>query len=108
MERTVSDKLRRALNTAGSWFLLTQIELILDWTGENGLLVETLYQKGFDREINGTRIRVSAIRGLIQDGLLCAAIQHIRDSKSVNRQHPEAYQLAQDVLVRRFGLKENL
>ena len=106
MKQTSSDNLRRMINTAGSWFLLTQVECILDWTAEDSLLAETLYQKGFDRDLSGTRTRVNAIRRLIENDMLGAAIEYIGNSPNVNRAHPEAHQLAQDVLERRFGLKE--
>lgn len=103
-----SETLRETLNTAGSWFLLTQVEVILNWSAEDSSLVEALYQKGFDRNKSGTRARVSAVRRLIRENLLKEALEKIRDSKQVNQQHPEAYQLAQDVLQRRFYSKEKL
>ena len=91
-----------AFTAAGGWFLLPQAETVLDWTGSQGELIDHLYTKGFDAKRRGTQTRVSSMRRLINEGCFADALIKVRDSNRINRQHPKAYQIASDILQRRF------
>lgn len=91
-----------AFTAAGGWFLLTQCETIWDWTGSKAELIEYLYTKGFDAKPSGTSTRVSSVLRLIDENRMEDAIVKCRDSKNINRVHPEACQIAEDILKRRF------
>ena len=91
-----------AFTAAGGWFLLTQFETIADWPGQKTDLIDYLYTKGFDAKEKGTSTRVSSVLRLIQENRIREAIEKCRDSNIINKQHPEARQIADDILSRRF------
>ncbi len=93
-----------AFTAAGGWFILTQYEEILNWTGTVADLIDNLYSKGFDKERTGTRTRVSSVVRLIEDNKGAEALIKIRDSKRINKMHPEARAMASNLLSRLYGL----
>lgn len=87
-----------AFTAAGGWFILTQFETVKCWKGSMTDLVDELYTKGFDAKRSGTNTRVSSLNRIIENGMGKEALLKIRDSKAINKQHPEAAQLAYRLL----------
>lgn len=92
-----------AFTAAGGWFFLTQFELIKAWAGSKAELVDLIYSKGFDAKRTGSNTRVSSSVRIINAGQGKEALIKIRDSKSINREHPEAEQMASELLSKYFG-----
>ncbi len=92
-----------AFTATGGWFFLTQFELIKAWVGNKSELVEMIYSKGFDAKRTGSNTRVSSSIRIIEAGRRKEALIKIRDSKLINRQHPEAEQMARELLSKYFG-----
>ncbi len=92
-----------AFTATGGWFFLTQFELIKAWVGNKSELVEMIYSKGFDAKRTGSNTRVSSSIRIIEAGRGKEALIKIRDSKLINRQHPEAEQMARELLSKYFG-----
>ena len=90
-----------ALTAAGMWFFLKEYTTIRDWNGTKVDLIEKLYLEGFDRDISGTRTRTNASIRIIDEGRAKEALERIRDSKIVNRKHPEAEKLAADLIAKK-------
>lgn len=91
-----------AFTAAGGWFFLTQFELIIAWNGSKAELVNLVYSKGFDAKKAGSSTRVSGSQRIINDGRGKEALIKIRDSKSINREHPEAERMACKLLSEYF------
>lgn len=91
-----------SFTAAGAWFFLTQFELIKSWPGSKAELVDLIYSKGFDSKKSGSNTRVSSSVKIINAGRGKEALIKIRDSKSVNRDHPEAERLASMLLKKHF------
>jgi hypothetical protein len=91
-----------AFTAAGGWFILTQYEEIANWVGSKSDLVDYIYSKNFDKNRTGSNTRVSSVLRIIENGKGREALQKIRDSTTINRQHPEAYSLASEKLSRLF------
>ena len=89
-----------SFTAAGGWFLLTQYETIVQWKGSKAELVDHLFLKGFDAQRRGTSTRVSSVLRLIDECRIKEAIEKCRDSVIINRQHPDARQLADAILKR--------
>ena len=87
---------------AGGWFLLTQFEKIYNWTGDKAELVDTLYNEGFDVKRTGTTTRVSSVIRIIEGDRGKEALVKIRDSKVINRTHPDAYDIASVLLAKYY------
>lgn len=95
----ISDKqFNDSFTAAGGWFILTQYETILNWDRTRSELVEALFEKGFDNKKSGTNTRVSGILRIIEAKRDEEALIKIRDSKTINRQHPEAFKMANHLL----------
>lgn len=91
-----------AFTAAGGWFLLTQYETIKTWTGSKTELVDLIYSKGFDSRRTGSSTRVSSALNIINNERGKEALIKIRDSKSINREHPEAHDIAASLLKQYF------
>ena len=91
-----------AFTAAGGWFLLTQFEKIYNWTGDKAELVDTLYNEGFDVKRTGTTTRVSSVIRIIEGDRGKEALVKIRDSKVINRTHPDAYDIASVLLAKYY------
>ena len=91
-----------AFTAAGGWFILTQFEEITEWNKEKSELVDYMFTKGFDAKRAGTNTRVSSTLRIIESGRGKEALEKIRDSATINRIHPEARNLAQEIIKRRF------
>lgn len=91
-----------AFTAAGGWFFLTQFELIKAWSGSKAELVDLIYGKGFDAKKTGSSTRVSSSLRIINGGRGEEALIKIRDSKSINREHPEAKRMASKLLSEYF------
>ena len=91
-----------AFTAAGGWFILTQYETIADWTGNRADLVDHIFSLDFDTKRTGSNTRVSSVLRLIDENRIKDAIIKVRDSKRINKQHPNAFGLANDILKRRF------
>lgn len=87
-----------AFTAAGGWFFLTQFELIKSWAGSKAELVDLIYSKGFDAKRTGSNTRVSSSLRIIDAGRGKEALIKIRDSKSINREHPKAEHMASELL----------
>ena len=92
-----------AFTAAGGWFFLTQFELIKSWAGSKAELVDLIYSKGFDAKRTGSNTRVSSSLRIIDAGRGKEALIKIRDSKSINREHPEAERMASKLLLKYFS-----
>ena len=92
-----------AFTAVGGWFFLTQFESIKAWAGSKAELVDMIYSKGFDAKRTGCNTIVSSSRRIINAGRGKEALIKIRDSKSINREHSEAEQMASDLLSNYFG-----
>ena len=92
-----------AFTAAGGWFFLTQFELIKSWAGSKAELVDLIYSKGFDAKRTGSNTRVSSSLRIINSGRGEESLIKIRDSRSINREHPEAKQMASELLSKYFG-----
>ena len=92
-----------AFTAAGGWFFLTQFELIKTWAGSKAELVDLVYSKGFDSKRTGSNTRVSSALRMINSGRENDALIKIRDSKRINKEHPEAEQIAIKLLLQYFG-----
>ena len=91
-----------AFTAAGGWFFLTQFELIKTGAGSKAELVDLVYSKGFDSKRTGSNTRVSSSLRIIDAGRGKEALIRIRDSKSINREHPEADRMARKLLSEYF------
>jgi hypothetical protein len=92
-----------AFTAAGGWFFLKQFELIKSWAGSKAELVDLIYSKGFDAKRTGSNTRVSSSVRIINASRGKEALIKIRDSKFINREHPEAERLASELLSKYFG-----
>lgn len=92
-----------AFTAAGGWFFLTQFELIKSWSGSKAELVDLIYTKGFDAKRTGSNTRVSSAARIIDAGRGKEALIKIRESKPINREHPEAERMASELLSKYFG-----
>ncbi|GEM_PF-1768055 len=93
-----------AFTAAGGWFILTQFEEILNWAGSVAELVDHLYGKGFDEKKTGTSTRVSSVLRLIESQRGVDALIKVRDSKRINQMHPEAKEMASELLSKFYNL----
>ena len=87
-----------AFTAAGSWFILTQYETIAGWTGSQKELVDYIFSLGFDLKRTGSNTRVSSTLRIIRENRIRDALVKIRDSKTINRQHPDAAAMATKLL----------
>ncbi len=92
-----------AFTAAGGWFFLTQFELIKSWYGDKSELIDLIYSKGFDSKRTGSNTRVSSVLRIIEADRVKDALIKIRESKTINRAHPEAEYLAGELLTKYFG-----
>jgi len=90
---------------AGGWFLLTQFEKIYNWNGTKADLIDELFLVGFDNKRTGTTTRVSSVMRIIEEERGEDALIKIRDSKTINRAHPEAREWADELLRKYYGEK---
>lgn len=91
-----------AFTAAGGWFLLTQYETIATWTESKTELVDLIYLKDFDSKRTGSSTRVSSALNIIRNNRGKEALIKIRDSKTINREHPEANDIASSLLKQYF------
>ena len=87
-----------AFSAAGGWFFLTQYRLIVSLKDNRRELLYRLFEKGFDTELTGTKTRMSSAIRIIDGGRTKEALEKIRDSKMINAKHPEAHDLAEEIL----------
>lgn len=97
-----------AFTAAGGWFLLTQYEEIANWKESKKDLVDFMYTKNFDKDRTGTNARVSSVLRIIENNRVQEALLKIRDSRTINRQHNEAYSLASKLLSELFKNTDNV
>jgi len=88
-----------AFTAAGGWFFLTQYRLIDSLKDNRKELLDKLFEKGFDAELSGTRVRMSSAIRIIEEGRAKEALEKIRDSKMIGSKHPEAHDLAEEILA---------
>jgi len=88
-----------AFTAAGGWFILTQYQLIANSNLERNELLRRLFAKGFDSDIKATQVRLSSVCRIIREGRSKEALEKIRDSKRINADHPEARQMAEEILA---------
>ena len=91
-----------AFTAAGGWFILTQFETVYEWSGEKRDLIDKLYFEGFDKARTGTSTRVSSLKRIIDNGRGKEALEKVRDSVNINRVHPEAYSMANNLLKKYY------
>lgn len=87
-----------AFTAAGGWFILTQFEKIHNWTGSKSDLVDELFKEGFDAKRTGTNTRVSSVIRIIEGNRGKEALIKIRDSKMINKAHPDAAEKAEELI----------
>ena len=87
-----------AFTAAGGWFIVSQYRLIAESNLSSRELLERLFAQGFDSELSGTKVRLASVRRLIEEGRVRDAMEKIRDSANINRVHPEAHDMAQEIL----------
>ncbi len=96
---TITDKqFDDAFTAAGGWFILTQFEKIHNWTGNKSDLVDELFKAGFDAKRTGTNTRVSSVIRIIDSNRGKEALIKIRDSKMINKAHPDAEEKANELI----------
>ena len=88
-----------AFTAAGGWFILTQYQFIANSNLDKESLLQKLFEKGFDAEIGGTRTRLNSTLRIIRESRSKEALEKIRDSKRINADHPEASQMAEEILA---------
>lgn len=88
-----------AFTAAGGWFILTQYQFIANSNLDKESLLQKLFEKGFDAEISGTRTRLNSTLRIIRESRSKEALEKIRDSKRINADHPEASQMAEEILA---------
>lgn len=91
-----------AFTAAGGWFILTQYRTIANWNGSKADLVDYIFSLGFDAKRTGANTRVSSVLRLIDENRIQDALVKVRDSIRINAQHPEAFQLANEILTQCF------
>ena len=91
-----------AFTAAGGWFFLSQYETIKHWTGSRAELVDLIFEIGFDKKRIGSHTRVSSSIRIIDNHRDLEALIKIRDSATINRQHPEAEQIAKNLIKKYF------
>lgn len=102
-EKMITDKqFEDAFTAAGGWFFLTQFELLKAWSGSKPDLIDLVFSKGFDSKRTGSNTRVSSSMRILNAGRGKEALMRIRDSKSINRDHPEAEHMASELLSKFF------
>lgn len=97
-----------SFTSVGGWFLLTNVEEIIALNNNNyttAQIAEIMFEKGFDSSILGTQTRVSSILRLIRGNRIIEAIEKVRDSARINSKHPQAKNLAIEIL-QRIHIKE--
>ena len=87
-----------AFTAAGGWFILTQFEIIHNWVGNKSDLVDELFKEGFDAKRTGTNTRVSSVIRIIESNRGKEALIKIRDSKMINKAHPDAEEKAMKLI----------
>ena len=91
-----------AFTAAGGWFILTQFETVYEWRGEKRDLIDMLYLEGFDKARTGTSTRVNSLKRIIDNGRGKEALEKVRDSANINRVHPEACSMANNLLKKYY------
>ena len=98
-ESKMTDKqFNDAFTGAGGWFFLTQYQFIANAQLNRNDLLRELFAKGFDSDISGTNVRLSSVQSIIRKGRVKDALIKIRDSKRINAVHPEAKEMAEEIL----------
>lgn len=92
----------RQLRSIGLWFFVCEYEIIRNWQGDYSELIKLLYAEGFDSKPSGTATRISSTKALIEHGMDEAALLHVRGSKRLAKDHPEAEAIVQDLLAKYF------
>ncbi len=96
----ITDKqFKDAFTAAGGWFFLTQYRLIVNFRLSRRELLRKLFEKGFDAEISGTETRLYGVQRIIRGGRSREALEKIRDSKKINKAHPQAKAMAEEILA---------
>ena len=91
-----------AFTAAGGWFILIRFEDVYNWKEGKEELIDKMYAKGFDKSKRGTRTRVSSLLRIIEHKRSKDALIKIRDSRAINRIHPEAYEMAKK-FIEKYG-----
>lgn len=92
-----------AFTAAGGWFILSQYETIHNWTGTKAELIDRLFTEGFDNKRDGTSTRVSSVIRIIEGKRGKEALEKIRDSSRINKIHPEAEKMANDLIQKYYN-----
>ena len=93
-----------AFTAAGGWFILTQFEKIHNWKGNKSDLVDELFKEGFDATRTGTNTRVSSVIRIIDGDRGKEALIKIRDSKKINKSHPDAWEKANELIKAYYSI----
>lgn len=87
-----------AFTSAGGWFIVSQYRLISESTLDQQNLLNRLFAQKFDSDVRGTRTRLSAVKRIIRGGRVREAMEKIRDSEKINNEHPNAKEMAEEIL----------
>lgn len=71
---------------------------IYNWNGSKSDLVDALFKEGFDAKRTGTSTRVSSVIRIIDGNQGKDALIKIRDSKMINKAHPDAWEKANELI----------
>lgn len=88
-----------AFTAVGGWFIVSQYDTITKSRLDQKKLLQKLFEKKFDSKIEGTRTRLSSFNRICRAGRIKEALKKIRDSKRINRVHPEAKLIAEGILT---------
>jgi len=89
---------KNSFTAAGGWFIVSQYRLIAESNLPSSELLDRLFAQGFDADLSGTKARLAATRRIIREDRVREAMEKIRDSVKINRVHPEAHDMAQEIL----------
>jgi len=98
--------LKRAIETAGCWFVAHYIKEVLD--NFPRLEMDRAFKKSFtqtifekeqrDRTIGGTQARVSALMKVVRMNKVNEAMEYIIQSKRLNQADPKSVETAKEIL----------
>lgn len=101
-QNVMSDNWLRKLRSIGLWFFVNEYETIRNWRGDSEELLDKLFKEGFDSKPSGTSTRISCTKALIESGMDEQALLYVKESKRLAKEHPEAPDMALDLLEKYF------
>lgn len=96
------EKIVRLVRSVGKGFFLDNIEYVYTHrAAEKDELVAELFKRGNDSDISGTRIRLSAMLNIINEGATADALKVLRSSRRfVTTDRPDAPRKIDELVTR--------